>query len=351
MRSCCRLSFALAFVVVWASIAASGPSAQARDRIRIVGSSTVYPFSSFVAQEFGRRTPFPVPVVEQTGSGGGHKEFGAGYGQDTPDIVNSSRSMKVSEFLRARSNDVEDITEAVIGYDGIAFAQNIANDPIDLKLEELALAVVAEVPRDGKLVENPYDRWSDINPALPDREILIYGPPATSGTRDAFEELVLEAATQKIPGYGGPYTQVRQDNRYIPSGENDNLIVQKLGAEPDAFGIFGFSFLEENSDKLQGASIDGVVPRPEAISTGEYPISRSMYFYIKNQHIGTIPGLREYVEMFMSDAMIGPEGELRKIGLIPLPQEMREASRERVLDGVELKLKLTSLQDYMKGHE
>lgn len=325
--------------------------ASARTQIRIVGSSTVFPFSSYVAQEFGNTTPFPTPVVEKTGSGGGHKQFGNGVGTDTPDITNSSRRITVSEFLRARDNGVDDITEAAIGYDGIVVAQNIKNPPLNLTLEQLAMAIVAEVPGKDGLVKNPHTRWSDIHPDLPDRKILIYGPPSTSGTRDALEELVLEAATEKIDGYGGSYTKVRTDDHYAPSGENDNLIVARLSNDTQAFGIFGYSFLEENRDKLRGESIDGVAPTPDAISSGDYPISRSLYFYIKNAHIGEIPGLPQYLELFMSDRMIGPEGILRGIGLIPLPEEMREAARQRVMDRVALQLQVSSLQDYMAGDE
>lgn len=344
-----RLAFA-ALVGVSLSLLAAEP-ASARTQIRITGSSTVYPFTSYVAQEFGNTTPFPTPVVEKTGSGGGHKQFGSGVGTDTPDLTNSSRRIKVSEFLRARENGVEAIVEAVIGYDGIAVAQNIQNPPMNLTLEQLALAVVAEVPGEDGLVENPYNKWSDIDAELPDREIRIYGPPSTSGTRDAFEELALETATEAMDGYGGPYAKVRTDGKYIPSGENDNLIVERLANDMEAFGIFGYSFLEENQDKLRGVSIDGISPMPEAISSGEYPISRSLYFYVKKAHIGEVPGLPDFLELYMSEKMIGPKGYLRGIGLIPLPEAQRDASRQRVLDLVDLQLQVSSLEDYMAGDE
>lgn len=339
---------ALATAAVFAFTAAP---AQARDQIRIVGSSTVYPFSSYVAEEFGNTTPFPTPVVEGTGSGGGHKLFGAGVALDTPDITNSSRRMKVSEFLRARDNGVDDITEAVIGFDGIAVAQSSGNAPVDFTLEQITLAVAKEVPRDGELVPNPYNKWSDIHPDLPDREILVYGPPSTSGTRDAFEELVMEVTTEAMSGYGGAYTKIRQDGRYVPSGENDNLIVKQLINDSNAFGIFGYSFLEENTDKLRGVTVNGVAPSPDAISTGAYPVSRSLYFYIKNAHFREVPGLTEYVELFMSEKMIGPDGYLKSIGLIPLPEERRQAARERVMERAALQLKLSSLENYMAGDE
>ena len=332
------------------SVVAASPAA-ARTQIRITGSSTVYPFTSYVAQEFGNSTPFPTPVVESTGSGGGHKIFGSGVGTDTPDITNSSRAIKVSEFLRARDNGVEEIIEAAIGYDGIVLAQRIDNPPLDISLEHFALAVLAEVPGENGLVKNPYNKWSDIDSDLPDLEIRVYGPPSTSGTRDAFEELVLEAATKRMDAYGGAYAKVRTDGKYIPSGENDNLIVARLENDKDAFGVFGYSFLEENQDKLRAASIDGVSPSPDTISSGDYPVSRSMFFYVKKAHIGEIPGLPEFIELYMSEKMIGPKGMLRGIGLIPLPEERREAARQRVLDQVTLKLQVSSLDDYMAGDE
>ncbi|MBK1631110.1 phosphate-binding protein [Thiohalocapsa halophila] len=339
-----------------AAVVASGP-AIAADQIRIVGSSTVYPFSSYVAEEFGETTRFQTPVVESTGSGGGHKLFGAGVGPDTPDLTNSSRKMKVSELKRAQENGVEKITEAVIGYDGIALAQNVDNEPVDLSLEELTLAVAAKVPNpdggDG-LVDNPYTQWDQIAARLPAREIKIYGPPTTSGTRDAFEELAMEAATEDMAGYAEPYTQIRQDGAWIDSGENDNLIVQKLAKDKAAFGVFGFSFLDENRDQIQGAKIGGVAPRPATISSGEYPLSRSLYFYVKNNHVGEVPGLMEYVQLFMSEAMIGPDGALKAIGLVPLPQDLRAASRERVLSLVPLALqdgRLSTLKAYAESRQ
>jgi phosphate transport system substrate-binding protein len=321
-----------------------------REQIRIVGSSTVYPFSSAVAEEYGKTTRFQTPVVESTGSGGGHKLFGTGVGPTHPDITNSSRKMKVSEFDRAQSNGVKNITEAVIGYDGIAVAQNIDNDPINLTLQQITLAVAAEVPdASGKLIRNTYKFWDEINKNLPHRPIRIYGPPTTSGTRDAFQELCLEAATKEMPAYGDKYSKVRQDGVWIDSGEQDNLIVQKLTQDKDAFGVFGFSFLEENGDKIQGAKIDGVDPKFESISSGQYPLSRSLFFYIKNDHLRAVPGLYEYVKLFMDERMIGDGGYLTQIGLVPLPKHLREASRQRVLKLNPLAARngrLTTLTDY-----
>lgn len=320
-------------LVVAAAIIAFGASmAQARDQIKIVGSSTVYPFSSYVAEEFGATTKFKSPVVESTGSGGGHKLFLAGVGMDTPDITNSSRRMKASELEKNFANGNTEITECLIGYDGIAVAQNGENADFSISKEELAMAVAADVPVDGKLVKNPYKTWNQINPNLPNRKILFYGPPTSSGTRDAFAEMVLGKFANKHKdlysavapkGKAKKYEEVRQDGVYVPAGENDNLIVQKLTKDKDAFGIFGYSFLEENSDRIKGAQINGVSPEPDTIASGEYPISRSLYFYVKKAHLDKVPGMKEYVELFMSEKMIGPRGLLKRIGLVPLADELR----------------------------
>ncbi|MBU4525848.1 MAG: PstS family phosphate ABC transporter substrate-binding protein [Desulfomicrobium sp.] len=329
-------------VLVMALLLVGTGMAHARDQIKITGSSTVFPFSSYVAEEMGATTKFPAPVVESTGSGGGQKLFGTGIGANTPDIANSSRRMKDTEFEAAEKNGVTDITEAMIGFDGIAIAQNKDNAHFDITLQELAMAVAADVPVDGKIVPNPYKMWNEINPNLPARKIVFYGPPTSSGTRDAFEEMVVEKVCGKIEGYEKGYKKIRQDNAYVPAGENDNLIVQKLTNDKDAFGIFGFSFLSENSDSLQGTAISGVDPTPEAIAEGTYPISRSLFFYIKNAHYDAIPGLKEYVELFMSEKMIGTDGLLKSIGLVPMPDAMRAEARQNVLD--KKKLTLESLK-------
>ena len=317
--------FALALLLVGTGMA------HARDQVKITGSSTVFPFSSYVAEELGATTKFAAPVVESTGSGGGHKLFGAGMGANTPDIANSSRRMKDSEFETAAKNGVTDITEAKIGFDGIAVAQNKDNAPMSITLEELATAVAADIMVEGKLVPNPYKMWNEINPQLPARKIVFYGPPTSSGTRDAFEEMVVEKIFGKKEGYEKGYHKIRQDSAYVPAGENDNLIVQKLAKDKDAFGIFGYSFLEENADSIQGTAVNGVTPTPESVASGKYPISRSLYFYIKNAHYDAIPGLKEYVELFMSEKMIGKDGLLKSIGLIPLPDDERAKARENVL--------------------
>ncbi|MDT8896168.1 PstS family phosphate ABC transporter substrate-binding protein [Halomonas sp. I1] len=325
--------------VIAAAVGVAGVAqAQEQEQLRIVGSSTVYPFASYVVEEFGATTEYATPVIESTGSGGGLRLFCNGVGNDTPDITNASRRMKPSEFERCQENGVTDITEAMVGYDGIAFAQSSENDAMSVTREQLFLALAAQVPVDGELVDNPYQQWSDIDDSLPDREIAVYGPPTTSGTRDAFEELVMEAASEDMEAYGEAYTDIRSDGAYIDSGENDNLIVQRLSENTDAFGIFGYSFLEENADTLVGSSIDGVEPTPEAIGSGEYPVSRSLFFYTKNQHAEDVPAMMEYANLFMSEKMIGDMGYLKGIGLIPAPEDLREEQRNAIKNQEPLEL-------------
>lgn len=334
MRKFVKLLVAVAVITFGAGMA------HARDQIKIVGSSTVYPFSSYVAEELGATTKFKSPVVESTGSGGGFKLFVQGAGMDTPDISNASRRMKTSEFEAAAAAGITEITEALIGYDGIAVAQNKENAEFSITKDELALATMEMVPANGKLVKNPYTTWDQINPALPKRKILFYGPPTSSGTRDAFAEMVIgkfAAANSELyapiapKGSAKKYSAVRQDGIYVPAGENDNLIVQKLTKDKDAFGIFGYSFLGENSDRIVGAKINGVSPEPETIASGKYPISRSLFFYIKKAHLDKVPGMKEYIELFMSDKMIGPKGLLKRIGLVPLADDMRAKVQKDVL--------------------
>jgi len=328
----------------------------ARDQIKMVGSSTVYPFASAVAEEFGATTKYPTPVVESTGTGGGMKLFCAGNGLNTPDITNASRKMKPTEFKKCQKNGVTSITQAVIGFDGIAFAEAKSNKPFKVTRKQLALAVAAEVPsKDGKsLISNPYKKWSDIDSSLPNREIIIYGPPKSSGTRDAFGEMVMEHTFKKMSVYTKLYKAnkkanakykkyhvVRTDGVYIPSGENDNIIVQKLTKNKEAFGIFGYSYLAENDDKISGASINGVSATPDAISSGKYPLSRSLFFYVKNSHKKSVPAMKKYIKMFMSEKMIGKDGILSEIGLIPLPAKRRSEIRKSVK--VAKRLTLSSL--------
>ncbi len=296
---------------------------------RIVGSSTVYPFASYVAEELGATTDYRTPVVEATGSGGGFKLFCSGVAEDTPDITNASRTMKPSELAMCQDNGVADITEIMFGYDGIVVGQKAGNPPLALTREQLTQAVADRVPVDGELVANPYERWNQIDSSLPDREILVYGPPTSSGTRDAFDELVVDYGATQMEGYGDTVPAIRQDGKFVPSGENDNLIVQKLAQNPNAVGIFGYSFLEANRDKIEPASIDGVQPERARISSGEYPISRSLFFYVKNAHVDKLASIDPYVQLFLSDPMASPRGALKTLGLIPLPADERETMRAR----------------------
>ncbi len=309
--------------------------AQEREQIRIVGSSTVYPFASYVVEEFGATTNYPTPVIESTGSGGGMRLFCEGVGVSTPDITNASRRMKPSEFDRCMENGVTDITEATIGYDGIVLAQSNDNDPLELTREQIMLAVAAQVPQNGEMVDNPYTNWSEIDSSLPDREIEVLGPPTTSGTRDAFEEMVMEESAEGL-GFPEEYTEIRADGVYVDSGENDNLIVQRINENEDAIGVFGYGFLVENTDIIQAATIDGVEPTPETIGSGEYPVARSLWFYIKEAHEGVIPGIDEYVSLFMDPIMIGQDGLLKDEGLIPLPSDALAEWSDRVENRVNL---------------
>ena len=302
-------------------------AASAREQIRIVGSSTVFPFSTAVAEQFGKTTDFPTPVVEATGSGGGLKLFCAGVGEDTPDITNASRRMKAKEFRQCQENGVTDITEAVIGFDGIVLANAIDAPTFEVTREQLWLALAAAGPKPAM--------WSDVDPSLPAEAIEVLGPPPSSGTRDAFEELVMEkgceAAGKEKDFCKHEGSEIREDGPYIEAGENDNLIVSKLEANHAAVGIFGFSFLDQNSDAIKGATVDGVEPEFDAIAEGDYPVSRSLYFYIKDAHVGVIPGIVEYADEFTSEAAAGEEGYLTDKGLIPLPPEQFEENRNRVL--------------------
>jgi phosphate transport system substrate-binding protein len=322
-----RLSFALAALGV--TVLTAG-AAEARDQLHIVGSSTVYPFSTAVAEEFGKSGGFKTPIVESTGTGGGIKLFCAGVGEGTPDIANASRKIKDSEIEACTKNGVTSITEVPIGYDGIVMANAKTEQRYNLTRQQVWLALAKEVPVDGKLAANPYKMWNEISADLPAEKIEVLGPPPTSGTRDAFVELVMDAGCKGIAeieaiadakAKTGACSAIREDGAWTDAGENDNLIVQKLSANPKALGVFGYSFLEENTDKLQGSAIDGVDPDFDHIVSGEYPVSRTMYFYVKNQHDGVIPGIRQFVAEFTSDKAAGEEGYLADKGMIPFPEE------------------------------
>ena len=325
--------------VAAAATVAMAASAQARDQIRIVGSSTVFPFSTTVAEQFGKTTKFKTPVVESTGSGGGLKLFCGGVGVEHPDITNSSRRIKKSEVELCAKNGVKEITEVKIGFDGIVVANAKGAAPMKVTRKQLWLALAKDVPAnaDGsKLQPNPYKKWSEIDKSLPDVKIEVLGPPPTSGTRDAFVELVMDHGCEEFAGikamaktdknkFKAVCQGIREDGGYIEAGENDVLIVQKLVANKDAFGIFGFSFLDSNADKVQGSIVEGHAPTFEQIADGKYPISRSMFFYVKKAHVGVVPGIKEYVAEFTAEKAWGPDGYLAEKGLIPLPDAERKA--------------------------
>ena len=329
---------------VLAITAAAATTAQARDSIRIVGSSTVFPYTQAVAEQFANLTGFPSPIVESTGTGGGMKIFCEGIGENTPDVTGASRAMKASEYELCQSNGVTDITEALIGFDGLSMAVSRENPhDWDLTLGEIYLALGAEVPVDGEWVENPYTKWSEINPDLPDVEILAYGPPPTSGTRDAWVELAMHAGCEELDyvkdgGFDGDWieencSRMRTDGPFVEAGENDNLIVQRLNADPNAFGIFGYSFLFENLDTLKPVKIEGVEPNPDTIADKSYPVSRPLYFYVKNAHRGVIPGLEEFIEEYMSDDALAYDGYLAERGLVALSEDRMMELQDAVLDG------------------
>jgi phosphate transport system substrate-binding protein len=320
----------ISFLSMAALTVFSAQAATAREQIRAVGSSTVYPLTTAVAEEFSKKTSFKTPIVESTGTGGGFKLFCAGAGIDTPDIQNASRPIKDSERAQCKKNGVTNIGEIKIGYDGIVIANSVKAPQYKLTVNQLFLALARQVPKEGKLVANPYHKWSDIDAALPATNIEVYGPPPTSGTRDAFVELVMDKAC-KSSEYKAVYKDekacglIREDGKYIEAGENDNLIVQKLISNPDALGIFGYSFLEENREKVQASAIDGKAPELEDITDGSYPVARSLFVYVKNDHIGKVPGIKEFITEYTSKNAIGQEGYLVAKGLVPLPEKEREA--------------------------
>jgi phosphate transport system substrate-binding protein len=327
-------------LAVFSSVIVSGPAFAdtARDYITVVGSSTVYPFSTVVAEQFGKSSQFKAPKVESTGTGGGFKLFCGGVGVNHPDISNASRRIKASEFEMCQKNGVKDIVEVKIGYDGIAIAHAAQDSPMELTLKEIFLALAKEIPDPKgaeKLVPNPYTTWDQINPGLPATKIEVLGPPPTSGTRDAFVELGMEGGCKAFPwvkalkdkdelAFKDVCHSIREDGYYVEAGENDNLIVQKLQANPKALGIFGFSFLDQNSDKVSGIKVEGVAPEFEAIAAGQYPISRPLYFYVKKAHVTVIPGIAEFLEEFSSEKAWGSEGYLVDKGLIPMPDAERK---------------------------
>jgi phosphate transport system substrate-binding protein len=358
---------AIAGAAMALSMASTTVFAAARDYISIVGSSTVYPFSTVVAERFGKSTGNATPKVESTGTGGGMKLFCSGVGTENPDITNASRQMKKSEYEFCQENGVKDIIEVLIGYDGIVVANSKAAAQLNLTRKDLFMALAAKVPgADGKLIDNPYKTWKDVNPTLPATKIEVLGPPPTSGTRDAFAELAMEGGAKKfadlaklrdskdeaeikslmdkmgIPAsafnakgekvFQAVAHAVREDGHYIEAGENDNLIVQKLEANHNALGIFGFSFLDQNSDKVQGSSIEGVAPEFETIADKSYSISRPLFFYVKKAHIGVVPGIDGYLAEFTSEKAWGEDGYLAEKGMIPMAAKLRTAYGADVLN-------------------
>lgn len=308
--------------------AASGGAGGSRSELRIVGSSTVFPFAKAVAERFAAEGGNKAPVLESTGTGGGIEQFCSGVGSDTPDIVNASRRMKASEFETCVRNGVTEIVEIAVGIDGIAMAHAKGARSFDVTAEQVYKALAATPfgrPQMAKL-------WSDIDPALPAMKISVFGPPTTSGTRDAFDELIMEAGCQTDAAtkalkdsdkdaYEKVCHEIRSDGSYMDQGENDNLIVGKLVANPASLGVFGYSYMEENADKVEGMAIGGVKPTYDSIAAGDYPGARRLYIYVKKAHVGKIPGLAEFAAAFV-EAGAG-DGYLRDLGLITLPEADR----------------------------
>ena len=335
-----RISFSMALLLV--SVCSQ---ADMRTSISVVGSSTVFPFAKVVAERFGKTSAFRTPTIEQTGTGGGFKEFCKGIGIQFVDINNASRRIKPSEFKLCQRNGVSAIVEMLIGYDGIALANARGSEPMALSRKDIFLALAKKVPNPNgspKLIDNPYKYWRDVNPALPKQKIHVFGPPSSSGTRDAFLELVMEAGCEQTPWLAElkqtnqtRFKKVchilREDGAFVDTGENDNLIVQKLTINPKAVGIFGFSFLDQNGDKVQAVTVDGQAPSVASISNGDYVVSRPLYVYVKKAHVKVIPGMREFLLEFTSEKAWGEEGYLVDKGMIPLTVAERMAMREQVL--------------------
>lgn len=316
----------------------TGAQAQTREQIRIVGSSTVFPYTQAVAEQFAAATGGAAPVVESTGTGGGMQIFCGGVGVDHPDITGASRAMKKSEYDLCVQNGVDSVTEVLIGYDGLSVAHSQQGPDLGLTKAQIFQALAAEVEVNGEIVANPYKMWNEIDASLPASAITVFGPPPTSGTRDAFVELVMLEGCEAFPAIAAlegdrkeeVCSRMRQDGPFIEAGENDNLIVQRLNADPNALGIFGYSFLYENSDTLKDVAIDGVEATTETIADGTYPVSRPLYIYVKNAHKGVISGLNEFVTEYVSEASFGEGGYLSERGLIPLAADQRDAIRAAV---------------------
>ncbi|MCG6113988.1 MAG: substrate-binding domain-containing protein [Mesorhizobium sp.] len=323
------------------AITASAGVAAARDQIRIVGSSTVFPYTQAVVEEFANQGN-AAPVLESTGTGGGMQIFCGGVGVDHPDITGASRAMTQGEYETCVANGVDNVTEVLIGYDGLAIAVSQDGPDMDLTKAQIFQALAAEVEVDGEIVANPYTNWNEIDPSFPDMAINVFGPPPTSGTRDAFVELVMEEGCEAFPAIEAleedrmeeVCQRMRTDGPFIEAGENDNLIVQRLQSDSNTVGIFGYSFLYENQDTLKAVLVEGVEPNEETIGDASYGVARPLFFYIKNAHRGVIPGLQEFTEEYVSEASFGPGGYLEERGLIPLNDADRETTRQTVAEGV-----------------
>ena len=341
----------LASTLVVASLCAAGP-ALARDQLKIVGSSTVFPYTQAVAEDFSKKTGKKSPVVESTGTGGGMKIFCQGVGEANPDLTGASRAMKKSEWELCTKNGVTDITELQIGYDGLSIAQSKQGKPIDLTKAQIFLALASEVPDGDKLVPNPYKKWSDVDKSLPNVAITVYGPPPTSGTRDAFVELAMHEGCKALDYFKKQKgaldkdafeklvkekcTPMRQDGPFIEAGENDNLIVQRIEADPNALGIFGYSFLYENQDKLAGVKVEGVEPSFDTIADASYKLSRPLFLYVKNAHRKVIPGMDEFIAEYTSTASMGKDGYLHERGLVVLSDDMLKEMQERAKNAAKM---------------
>ena len=313
-------------------------SQTARAGIWAAGSSPVFPFATRVAENFARTSGGAAPRVESLGTGGGIQAFCQGVGPSTPDIANASRQMKASEFDLCQQNGVTDIVEIKIGFDGIVIATARSGNSFNFELNDLYEGLAKEVPgANGQFVANPHTTWNQVNGALPNQRIQVYGPPPTSGTRDAFLELGMTPGAKLVPGvkaiegdkerFEAIAHTLREDGAWIDSGENDNAIVQTLTRTPGSLGVFGYSFLEQNLDTVKAETIDGVSPTADTIASGEYPLSRSLYIYVKKAHIGVIPGLQQFVQEFLSEGAAGKGGYLADRGLIPLPEDQLAAQR------------------------
>jgi phosphate transport system substrate-binding protein len=308
--------------------------------LRLVGSSTVFPFATTVAEHFSKIHDFSTPVVEETGTGGGLKLFCEGEGKNAADIANASRPIKDSELALCAKNGIKDVVELQIGYDGIIISNGKSAATFGLTTQQLFLALAKHVPVKGKIVANPYKTWHDVDSNLPKQKIEVYGPPPTSGTRDAFVELVMERGCGSFPEITAlkegerqaVCKTLREDGAFIEAGENDNIIIQRIETNSSALGVFGYSYLEQNAQKIKALTIDGVSPTFENIADGKYPVARSLFVYFKKSHLKNGRGLQEFLTEFTSEEAMSDDGYLVDKGLIPLMAELREAQRARLKD-------------------